>query len=171
MCRHLREPGHRDIGGRCALDDRYYHPRGKEGKGRQKTDMAFDPAFSLSDFGEGGGATFHEIIDPTPCLRDRGKQRIAALRAHGRPRQRGVENAFGPCGGRFLEMALQGQPEGSRLGEFITTNCQNTHAAYIKLGTLKGAEAATGSYTEEFLAACNDFDRAAVVAQAKSMKQ
>jgi hypothetical protein len=63
MCRHLREPGHRDIGGRCALDDRYYHPRGKEGKGRQKTDMAFDPAFSLSDFGEGGGATFHEIID------------------------------------------------------------------------------------------------------------
>ena len=72
---------------------------------------------------------------------------------------------------RFLEMALQGQPEGSRLGEFITANWQNTHAAYIKLGTLKGTEAATDSYTEEFLAACNDFDRAAVVAQAKSMKQ
>src|SRR6516165_7062688 len=72
---------------------------------------------------------------------------------------------------RFLEMALQGQPEGSRLGEFITANWQNTHAAYIKLGTLKGTEAATDSYTEEFLAACNDFDRAAVVAQAKSMNQ
>jgi NitT/TauT family transport system substrate-binding protein len=72
---------------------------------------------------------------------------------------------------RFLEMALQGQPEGSRLGEFITTNWQNTHAAYIKLGTLKGTEAATDSYTEQFLAACNDFDRAAVVAQAKSMNQ
>src|SRR5262245_14230919 len=31
---------------------------------------------------------------------------------------------------RFLEKALQGQPEGSRLGEFITANWQNTHAAY-----------------------------------------
>jgi UDP:flavonoid glycosyltransferase YjiC (YdhE family) len=72
---------------------------------------------------------------------------------------------------RFLEMALQGQPEGSRLGEFITVNWQNTHAAYIKLGTLKGTEAATDSYTQQFLAACNDFDRAAVVAQAKSMIQ
>jgi NitT/TauT family transport system substrate-binding protein len=72
---------------------------------------------------------------------------------------------------RFLEMALQGQPEGSRLGEFITANWQNTHAAYIKLGTLKGTESATDSYTQQFLAVCNDFDRAAVVAQAKSMNQ
>jgi len=72
---------------------------------------------------------------------------------------------------RFLEMALQGQPEGSRLGEFIATNWQNTHAAYVKLGTLKGTEAATDSYTEHFLAACNDFERATVVAQAKSMNQ
>jgi NitT/TauT family transport system substrate-binding protein len=72
---------------------------------------------------------------------------------------------------RFLEKALQGQPEGSRLGEFITANWQNTHAAYVKLGTLKGTEAATDSYTQQFLAACNDFDRAAVVAQAKSMNQ
>jgi len=72
---------------------------------------------------------------------------------------------------RFLEKALQDQPEGSRLGEFIATNWQNTHAAYIKLGTLKGSEAATDSYTEQFLAACNDFDRAAVVAQAKGMSQ
>ncbi len=50
-------------------------------------------------------------------------------------------------------------------------NWQNTHAAYVKLGTLKGTEAATDSYTEQFLAAGNDFDRAAVVAQAKSMNQ
>jgi len=70
---------------------------------------------------------------------------------------------------RFLEKALEHQPEGSRLGEFIKTNWQNTHAAFVKLGTLKGAEAATDSYTEQFLAACNDFDRAAIVAQAKSM--
>jgi NitT/TauT family transport system substrate-binding protein len=72
---------------------------------------------------------------------------------------------------RFLEKALQDQPEGSRLGEFIRTNWQNTHAAYVKLGTLKGSEAATDSYTEQFLPACNAFDRAAVVAQAKSMEQ
>ena len=70
---------------------------------------------------------------------------------------------------RFLEKALQDQPEGSRLGEFIKTNWQNTHSAYVKLGTLKGSEAATDSLTEAFLAACNDFDRAAIVAQAKSM--
>ena len=72
---------------------------------------------------------------------------------------------------RFLEKALQDQPEGSRLGEFIRTNWQNTHAAYVKLGTLKGSEAATDSYTEQFLPACNAFDRAAIVAQAKSMEQ
>jgi NitT/TauT family transport system substrate-binding protein len=72
---------------------------------------------------------------------------------------------------RFLEKALQDQPEGGRLGEFIKTNWQNTHAAFVKLGTLKGSEASTDSYTEQFLAACNDFDRAAVVAQAKGMGQ
>jgi len=70
---------------------------------------------------------------------------------------------------RFLEKALQDQPEGARLGEFIKANWENTHAAYVKLGTLKGAEAATDSYTEQVLAACNDFDRAAIVAQANSM--
>ena len=43
---------------------------------------------------------------------------------------------------RFLEKALQDQPEGARLGEFIKTNWQNTHAAFVKLGTLKGTEAA-----------------------------
>jgi NitT/TauT family transport system substrate-binding protein len=72
---------------------------------------------------------------------------------------------------RFLEKALQDQPEGARLGEFIKTNWQNTHAAFVKLGTLKGSEAATESYTEQFLAACNDFDRAAIVAQANSMER
>ena len=72
---------------------------------------------------------------------------------------------------RFLEKALQDQPEGAPLGKFINQNWQNTHAAFVKLGTLKGAEPPTASFTEQFLAACNDFDRAAVVAQAKSMSQ
>ena len=72
---------------------------------------------------------------------------------------------------RFLEKALQGQPEGARLGEFIKPNWQNTHAAFVKLGTLKGTEAPADSYTEQFIAACNDFDRAAIVAQAKGMSR
>lgn len=71
---------------------------------------------------------------------------------------------------RFLEMALQGQPEGSHLGDFIAANWQNTHAAYITLGSLKGTEAAAAAYTPKFVEACNDFDRAAIVAQAKEWK-
>ena len=71
---------------------------------------------------------------------------------------------------RFLEMALQGQPEGSHLGDFIPANWQNTHAAYITFGSLKGTEAAAAAYTTKFVAACNDFDRAAIVAQAKEWK-
>jgi NitT/TauT family transport system substrate-binding protein len=71
---------------------------------------------------------------------------------------------------RFLEMALQGQPEGGRFGEFITENWKNTHQAFVKMGTLKGTESPTASFTEEFIPACNDFDRAHVVAKAQSMK-
>jgi NitT/TauT family transport system substrate-binding protein len=72
---------------------------------------------------------------------------------------------------RFLEKALENQPEGSRLGEFIKTNWQNTHDSFVKLGTLKGSEPASASYTEQFISACNDFDRAAIVAQANSMER
>jgi NitT/TauT family transport system substrate-binding protein len=71
---------------------------------------------------------------------------------------------------RFLEMSLQGQPENSPLGEFITANWQNTRTAYTTLGTLKGSEPATVAYTSKFIPACNDFDRAAIVAQAKDWK-
>ncbi|HEY7243886.1 MAG TPA: ABC transporter substrate-binding protein [Xanthobacteraceae bacterium] len=72
---------------------------------------------------------------------------------------------------RFLEKALQDQPGGARLGEFIKPNWQNTHAAYVKLGTLKGTEGPSDSYTEQFIPACNDFDRSAIVAQANSMER
>jgi len=41
----------------------------------------------------------------------------------------------------------------------------------VKLDTLKGSETPADAYTEQFLAACNDFDRASVVAQAKGMSQ
>jgi NitT/TauT family transport system substrate-binding protein len=72
---------------------------------------------------------------------------------------------------RFLEKALQDQPAGSHLGEFITDNWKNTHSAFVKVGTLKGSESATASFTEKFVAACNDFDRAAIVAQANAMSR
>jgi NitT/TauT family transport system substrate-binding protein len=72
---------------------------------------------------------------------------------------------------RFLEMALQGQPKNAHLGEFIDANWQNTHADFVKVGTLKGTEAATAAYTKKFIAACNDFDRAAIEAQAKAAGQ
>lgn len=63
---------------------------------------------------------------------------------------------------------VQDQPDSARLGEFINTNWQNTHEAHVKLGTLKGAGTPNYSLTEQFIAACNDFDRAAIVAQAKA---
>jgi NitT/TauT family transport system substrate-binding protein len=72
---------------------------------------------------------------------------------------------------RFLEMALQGQPDGARLGDFLTANWENSHSAFTALGTLKGTEAATAAYTPQFLAACNDFSRAAIVAQADGWKE
>jgi len=71
---------------------------------------------------------------------------------------------------RFLEMALQGQGEGAPLGAFIGENWDNTHQAFKELGSLKGTEAASAAYTPKFIAACNDFDRAAIVAQAKEWK-
>jgi NitT/TauT family transport system substrate-binding protein len=72
---------------------------------------------------------------------------------------------------RFLEMALQGQPKDGPLGGFIPQNWENTRTAYTTLGTLKGNQPATSAYTTKFLKACNDFDRAAVVAKAKAMPQ
>ncbi len=69
---------------------------------------------------------------------------------------------------RFLEMALQNQPDGAPLGDFLKANWENTRDSAVKLGTLKGTAAATDAYTSKFLAACNDFDRAAIVAQANA---
>ncbi|AMN40544.1 ABC transporter substrate-binding protein [Rhodoplanes sp. Z2-YC6860] len=70
---------------------------------------------------------------------------------------------------RFLEKALQDQPKDAPLGKFIVENWKNTHEAFVKLGTLKGAERPEASFTEQFITACNDFDHAAIVAQAKAM--
>ncbi len=72
---------------------------------------------------------------------------------------------------RFLEMALQGQPDGAPLGGFIPENWQSLQQAFIKMGALKGTQAPTAAYTSKFIAACNDFDRAAIVAQAKNWKE
>ncbi len=72
---------------------------------------------------------------------------------------------------RFLDMALQGQPADAPLGGFIPSHWDNTLTAFKTIGTLKGTEPASAAYTTKFLAACNDFDRAAIVAQAKNWKQ
>lgn len=72
---------------------------------------------------------------------------------------------------RFLDMALQGQPANAPLGGFIPSHWDNTVKAFKTMGTLKGTEPASAAYTTKFLAQCNDFDRAAIVAQAKSWKQ
>jgi len=72
---------------------------------------------------------------------------------------------------RFLDMALQGQPENAPLGGFIPSHWDNTLTAFKTIGTLKGTEPASTAYSTKFLSACNDFDRAAVVAQAKAWKQ
>jgi hypothetical protein len=50
-----------------------------------------------------------------------------------------------------------------------SSNWQNTHDSFVKLGTLKGSEPASASYTERFIPTCNDFDRTAIVAQANGM--
>jgi NitT/TauT family transport system substrate-binding protein len=65
---------------------------------------------------------------------------------------------------RFLEMALQGLPEDSRIGDFVESSWKNSHTAFTALGNLKGTDA----YTPQFIEACNAFDRAAIVAQAKA---
>jgi NitT/TauT family transport system substrate-binding protein len=71
---------------------------------------------------------------------------------------------------RFLEMSLQGQPDATPLGAFIADNWQNTRKAYVEFGKLKGGDPTTAAYTTQFISACNDFDRAAIVARAKGWK-
>jgi NitT/TauT family transport system substrate-binding protein len=71
---------------------------------------------------------------------------------------------------RFLEMSLQGQTSTAPLGAFITDNWQNTRKAYVEFGKLKGGDPASAAYTTQFIQVCNDFDRAAIVAQAKGWK-
>jgi NitT/TauT family transport system substrate-binding protein len=72
---------------------------------------------------------------------------------------------------RFLQMALQGQPDNAPLGAFIPANWQNMQTAFIKMGALKGIQSPAAAYTTKFITACNDFDRDAVVAQAKNWKE
>lgn len=72
---------------------------------------------------------------------------------------------------RFLEKALQDQPANGPYGAFIKQNWVNTHDTGVKIGTLKGSEKPEAAYTEQFIAGCNDFDKNAVVAQAKAMPQ
>jgi NitT/TauT family transport system substrate-binding protein len=71
---------------------------------------------------------------------------------------------------RWLDMALQGQPANAPLGGFMPENWDNTLTTFVKLGELKKSDSTAAAYTSKFLPACNDFDRAAIVAQAKGWK-
>jgi NitT/TauT family transport system substrate-binding protein len=70
--------------------------------------------------------------------------------------------------GRFLEAALEGQPENADMGEFIPDAWQKTFATFKRLGSLKGTGTAADAYTAQFVPACNDFDRTEIVRQAAS---
>jgi NitT/TauT family transport system substrate-binding protein len=72
--------------------------------------------------------------------------------------------------GRFLEMALQGQPDDAPLGAFIPDAWKNTYATFVKLGTIKGKGSAAEAYSSRFIHACNDFDKKAVIAEALQVK-
>ena len=73
---------------------------------------------------------------------------------------------------RFLEKALQDQPEGAPSRRIHHAELAK-HARRLRQARHpeRQRRPPTASYTDQFLAACNDFDRAAVVAQAKSMDQ
>jgi NitT/TauT family transport system substrate-binding protein len=71
---------------------------------------------------------------------------------------------------RFLEMAMQGQPDGGELGAFIPAAWENTYTTFKSLGTIKGSGAAKDAYTSQFIKGCNDFNREAVIAQARDAK-
>ena len=69
---------------------------------------------------------------------------------------------------RFLEKALQDQADGARLRRVHQDELAEHARGYVKLGTLKGAEAPNNSFTEQFIAACNDSIAQLIVAQAKA---
>ena len=70
---------------------------------------------------------------------------------------------------RWFESSEQGVPPGHETGAMRPDSWELTRKIYIKAGALKGTVPASQGYTSEFINSCNDYDHAAVEAQAASM--
>jgi NitT/TauT family transport system substrate-binding protein len=71
---------------------------------------------------------------------------------------------------RWFEMSEQGVEPGKETGDMLPDTWRMTQAVYSKSGVLKGTVPPEQGYTTAFIPACNDFDRAAVNAQAEGMR-
>jgi NitT/TauT family transport system substrate-binding protein len=69
---------------------------------------------------------------------------------------------------RWLERAEQGIPVGQERGDFSQARWTETQAFFKQNGILAGTTKVEDAYTDRFLDACNNFDRAAVTAAAKT---
>ncbi|PYE85345.1 ABC transporter substrate-binding protein [Pseudoroseicyclus aestuarii] len=70
----------------------------------------------------------------------------------------------------WLDRAMKGaDPESAELGRESPERWAYTAELYQQFGQLTGAAAPEDGYTNDFIAACNDFDRAAVIEQAQAM--
>ncbi len=65
-------------------------------------------------------------------------------------------------------MALQNQPSPGDYGAFLPNAWQNSFTTFTGLGTIKGTGHAGDAYTSQFISACNNFDKAAVVKAAEA---
>lgn len=65
---------------------------------------------------------------------------------------------------RYMDNTLSGLPEGAPIGTFRPQMWADTSQFFQKLGRVKGSVPPQDGYTTSFLATCNDFDRAAMIA-------
>lgn len=70
--------------------------------------------------------------------------------------------------GTWINAAFWDVPYGEPLGEIIDGTWEVTQDFYVDAGSLQGTTTPTDGYTNAFLEKCNDFDRAAVEAEAKA---
>jgi len=69
---------------------------------------------------------------------------------------------------KWLDRAQKGVAYGEKTGQEDASRWQFTQQLYTKFGQLKGTTDVSKAFTTDYFAACNDFDRAAVAAQAKA---
>ena len=67
---------------------------------------------------------------------------------------------------RWFEMSEQGVAPGQETGAIRPTTWAKTREVYTASGVLKGSKPEDAGYTSGFTAACNDYDRSAINAQA-----